>query len=128
MLAAIDRMKQYLDAEYGWRIQEQILAEHGPLFTNMGNRIVLIHFLIRAGIIEFLNADATNPFETVVSTTCSCAQIEQFVHVFNERIIEHGRISSAELMAIPLGWVFTMTAQDARDYWSSYMAIIQQPE
>lgn len=128
MLAAMDRMKQHLDAEYGQRMQEQILDEHGPTFTNIGNRVVLIHFLVRAGIVEFLNANAQNPLETVVATTCSRSQVEQFVQVFNERMIEHGRISSAELMGTTRGWVFEMTAQDARDFWSSNIAHFQQPE
>ena len=111
---ALDRLRLYLNTEYPLQMQEEIVQEVGGYLTQIGNRVVLMHWFVREGAVHFLDADARSPCATVVSTEYSRDEINEFVQVFNAHMLEPVRLGASCLGKATRGWVFQMAVQDAR--------------
>lgn len=122
-LLALDRMRQHLRAEFAHDVQAEIVRDFGPIFTKIFSRVLLTDWLVRDGAASFVDSDAQCLSENAVSTAYSESQIDDFVHVFNEHLIEEVRFNTAFFYAATRGWVFQIAAEYAHAIfsWSTSM-------
>lgn len=112
--AALDRLRLHLRTEYARDVQRKVLLECGPRLFGVGNHVVLLHWLVKDGLVSLVDPDALSPMETAVSTEFSEREMDEFVRVFNEHLIKDGRITTVNFYAVAQGWVFQIAAAYAR--------------
>lgn len=113
-LQALERLRVYLRTEYDQETQAYVVREGGVEMAKEANTVVVFHWLVKDGAVVFLDSAARNPTKTYVSTIYSLSEIEEFVQVLNDYVREDVRTRTLDVCALAKGWVFNMTADEAR--------------
>lgn len=116
----LERLQQYLRAEYARDVQAEFLRDIGPKFTKFATRVVLIQWMQANGVVSFVDPNARVPSDTALSTAYSESELNEFVRVLNENVIEGARIDTAFFYAGAAACVFQIDADYARKVFSGW--------